>query len=339
MVDPVSKFEAHARGAARLPFTEIPIVDGAPLRGGSAGDLAGMARALDAACRNVGFFYLRNHGIPQPVIDRAFAEAHRFFALPREEKMKIHYKKSRTWVRGFTPIGELKADPSAKGDLQEAFDFGVELPPEDPDHRAGVRMHGPNQWPAALPSFRIGTYRYLEAAVDLGRRLFRAFALALDLPPDFFDPMITKPLAQGRAIFYPPSSPDALEDRERWGVGTHSDYECFTILAQDDVGGLQVRNSAGRWIEATPVPGTLLINIGDMMARWTNRIYQSTPHRVLNRADRPRYSLVLFYGANHDAVIECLPTCRDEKHPPKFPPVTQGAWTEQQIAGIYPWEV
>lgn len=338
MVDPVSKFEAYARGAARLPFTEIPIIDGGSLRNGSGAEVARIARTIDAACRNVGFFYLGNHGIPQPVIDRAFTEAHRFFTLPRDEKMKIHYKKSPTWVRGFTPVGELQADRNAKTDLQEAFDFGVERPADDPDHRAGNRMHGPNQWPAALPSFRVGVYSYFEAAVGLGRSLFRAFALAFDLPSDFFDPKITKPLAQGRAIYYPPTSPDALEDRDRWGVGAHCDYECFTILAQDDVGGLQVRNSAGQWVEATPVPRTLLINIGDMMARWTNGIYQSTPHRVLNRADRARYSLVLFYGANHDAIIECLPTCRDAEHPPKFDPTTQGAWTEQQIARIYPWE-
>lgn len=293
-----------------------------------------MAAAIDDACRNVGFFYIRNHRVPQSVLDRAFEEARKFFALPQEEKRKIHYTKVRTRVRGFIPLGELKADRYGTADLQEGFDYGVELPTDDPDYRAGNPLHGPNQWPACLPSFRIGIYAYFEAALALGKQLFRAFASALDLPEDYFADKITKPLAQGRAIYYPvtDSSPG---DQQRWGIGAHSDYECFTILAQDDVGGLQVRNSAGNWIEAPPIPGTFVINLGDMMARWTNGLYQATPHRVLNRSARPRYSLVLFYGANYETVIECLPTCRDAGNPPRYPPITQGRWTKQQIDGLF----
>ncbi len=334
-----STFARYGRGAKQIPFTSIPVIDLASFLTGGETDRRRVAAVIDDACRNVGFFYIRNHGVPEAVLERAFSETRRFFALPMEEKRRIDFRHSRTRVRGFIPLGELKADPSAKTDHQEGFDYGVELPPEDPDHRAGNILYGPNQWPAALPSFRIGLYGYFEAILKLGRELFRAFALALDLPEHFFDDKITKPLAQGRAIYYPPAPQDVLEDREHWGIGAHSDYECFTILAQDEVGGLQVRNSAGDWIEAPPIPGCFLINLGDMMARWTNAIYQSTPHRVLNRSNRARYSLVLFYGANYDARIECLPTCQDGDRPPRYPGITQGAWTEKQLADILIYEM
>ena len=335
MATALSKFERYARGAKPIPFTSIPVIDVAPLFGGGFEARRAMADAIDDACRNVGFFYIKNHTLPQPLIDRAYAEAKRFFALPYDEKLKIHYKKARNRVRGFIPLGELKADKDAKEDLQEGFDYGVELAAEDPDYAAGNPLHGPNQWPESLPSFREAVYAYFEASVALGRQLFRAFALALDLPENYFADKITKPLAQGRVIYYPPAPKVVLEDERHWGIGAHTDYECFTILAQDEIGGLQVRNSAGQWIEATPIPGTFLINMGDMMARWSNDLYQSTPHRVLNRSDRTRYSLILFYGANYDTVVECLPTCQDPAHPPKYRPVTQGAWTEQQIATAY----
>ncbi len=332
-----SKFARYARGARQLPFTAIPVIDVAPLFGGSPSAFQQMAAAIDDACRNVGFFYIRNHGVAPAILDRAYAEARRFFALPAGDKKKIHYRNSRTRVRGFIPLGELEANVSAdtKTDLQEGFDYGVDLPPEDPDHVAGNLLYGPNQWPECLPSFRAGTYAYFEAVVALGKELFRAFASALALPEDYFVPKITKPLAQGRVVYYPPSPNRVLEDTQRWGVGAHGDSECFTILAQDEVGGLQVRNSAGQWIEATPIADTFVINLGDMMARWTNGLYQSTPHRVLNRSNRARYSLVLFYGANYDTLVECLPTCRDPDHPPRYEPITQGAWTEQQLAGAY----
>lgn len=329
----VSKFERHARGAKTVPFTAIPLIDIAPLFGDDRAALLGMAKAIDEACRNAGFFYVKNHGVPAATIERALGEARRFFALPLEEKMRIYYKKARNRVRGFIPLGELKADRTAKGDFQEGFDYALELPADDPDYLAGNRLYGPNQWPEGVPEFREGTYGFFEAAIELGRQLFRAFALALDLPEDYFADKITKPLAQGRVIYYPPQT--ALDDERTWGIGEHTDYECFTILCQDATGGLQVRNSAGEWVEAAPIPGTFIVNLGDIMKRWTNGIYQSTPHRVLNRTGRERYSLVLFYGANYDTVIECLPTCREAGRPPKFLPVTQGAWTEANLESAY----
>ena len=134
----------------------------------------------------------------------------------------------------------------------------------------------------------------------------RAFAIALDRPDDYFSPLITKPMARTRVIHYPEQTD--FDDTAQWGIGARTDYECFTIFSPDGAGGLQVKNADGEWIEAPPIPGAFTINIGDRMQRWTNDIYGSAPHRVLNRSGRERYSLALFFGANYDSVVSCLPS-------------------------------
>ena len=247
--------------------------------------------------------------------------------------MAIHYKQARNMVRGYVPMYQTHSDRAAKADYHDAFEYSLELPDDDPDFVAGTPLYGPNQWPADLPGFREGVYGYYDAVLDLGVTLFRAFAIALDLPDDFFAPLITKPMGQMRAIHYPEQ--ENLDDTGQWGIGAHTDYECFTILSQDGAGGLQVRNADGDWIEAPPVPGAFTINIGDIMARWTNDIYSSTPHRVLNRSGHERYSFALFYGANYDTEVVCLPTCQDADHPPRYAPVLAGEWTSENLRSTY----
>lgn len=326
--------KAVAGEAKRVSFDSIPVVDIGPLSGGDRRAMERVAAALDHACRNIGFFYIKNHGVPQAVIERVCAEAARFFALPLDDKMKIYFRKARHYGRGYVPLLENKPDPTmAKADLHEAFELSLELPADDPDYLAGCKMYGPNQWPEDLPGFRAGIYAYYEAIRELGRTLFRAFAIALDLPDDYFEDKIDKPMGQLRVIRYPPQ--EGPIDGEQWGIGAHADYECFTILWQDEVGGLEVVNSAGDWIEAPPIPGTFVVNIGDMLARWTNDIYASTVHRVLNRSGQERYSFPFFYGANYDTVVTCLESCRDEGQPPKYPPTSAGEWAVVNIRQAY----
>ena len=292
------------------------------------------ADALDLACREVGFFYISNHGVAATQIEALGHEARRFFALADEAKMAIDFRQSEIYGRGYMPLGEHLIPGTAEaGDLHEAFEFSLELPADDPDRLAGCPMYGPNRWPGDLPGFRETVYGYYEAIRALGRNLFQAFAIALDLPDDFFEPLITKPLGQIRLIHYPP---DQSEDAPtRWGIGPHTDYECFTILLQGDAGGLELMNAAGEWIAAPPIPGTFVVNVGDMMGRWTNDLYASTLHRVVNRSGRERYSFPFFYGANFDAEVRCLPTCCDDAHPAKYPPTTAGAWAADQIRKAY----
>lgn len=322
---------AGVLGARRVSFESIPVIDIAAMFGGDSRGRRETAAAVRTACRDVGFFYIRNHRVPDALIDRAFAECERFFALPFEEKMAVDIHTIRRH-RGFVPPGGLAADPSAKPDLQEGYELALELPADDPDYLAGSVIYGPNVWPEELPGFREGVYAYFEEILSLGRVLFAAFALALDLPEDFFEDKITKPMGQLRLIYYPPQ--EAPIHADEIGIGAHTDYECFTILKTGGP-GLQVRNTDGDWIEAPPIPDTFVINIGDMMQRWTNDLFQSTPHRVINTSGRPRYSLPFFYGANADTVVAPLDCCTSPDNPPRYPPTNSGYWTDMMYAEAY----
>lgn len=321
------------RGARRVPFSEIPMVDLAPLASGSGAPYDDMVRALERACRNVGFLYIRNHGVPRAALESAYAQAKAFFDLPEDVKMRAHCALSPVIVRGYVPLKGTHADAAARPDHHEAFEVGLELPADDLDVATGIESYGPNLWPDEMPAFRREVYAYYEAMRGLGERLFTLFARALDLDPDFFADKIDKPTGHLRLIHYPPQ-PD-LGDRRAWGIGPHTDYECFTILAQDATGGLQVQNAAGDWIEALPIEGAFVINIGDLMARWTNDRFVSTPHRVIQRSPRERYSLAHFFGANYDVIVDCLETCRDPRHPPRYEPVSAGQWALEHDRAAY----
>jgi len=310
--------------AQSVPFEAIPVIDFAAMQAGSSlADRQQVAAQLRDACIQVGFFYVKNHAVPQAVIDQAFVQTKRFFALPLAEKMKIHISHSNNH-RGYVPLLEENTDPTAKGDLHEALDFALDVPSNDSDVLAGKTLYGPNIYPVELIGFRDAIDRYYWALYQLGRRIFQAFALALELPEDYFDAKITKPLAQMRLLHYPPQ-PSCM-DEQQIGTGAHSDYECFTILAQDAVGGLQVLNSAGEWISAVPIPGTFVVNIGDQMARWTNDLFASTVHRAINRATEARYSIPYFFGPNYDTMIETLSTCIRADQTVKYQPVVAGEY-------------
>ncbi len=303
----------------RVPFESIPVIDLGPLLADP--DHAPTAAAIGDACRSVGFLYVRNHGVPQDVVDAVFAAAHRFFDQPLDAKMAIHIKHS-PHHRGYFPLFEENTDPTLTADLKEGFDMALELGPEDPHVRARVPLHGPNVWPTALPGFRPTLDRYYGAMRQLAERLMRAFAVALDLEPGFFAGKIDKPLAQLRLLHYPPQQGHV--EARTLGCGAHTDYGCLTILAQDAAGGLQLQNSAGEWIAAPPIPGTFVVNLGDQMARWTNDIFAATPHRVINTSGRERYSVPFFFDPNFDALIECLPGCRPAGQPPRYAPIKAG---------------
>lgn len=309
--------------AREVPFQEIPVVDFAAMLDGSDAARRRVGEAVRHACVNIGFFYAKNHGVDPAAVDGIFAAAKRFFALPAAEKMAIHIGRS-TNHRGYVPLLEENTDPTARGDVHEAFDMALEVPADDPDVLAGKSLYGPNVWPAGLPGFREAMDRYYGEAYQFGRRIFRAFALALELPEPWFEPWLTKPLAQLRVLHYP--SQTGPVDERQIGTGAHSDYECFTILAQDDVGGLQVLNSAGAWIAAPPIPGTFVVNVGDQMARWTNDYFASTVHRAINRSGRERYSIPYFFGPNFDTPVEVLPSCTGPGRPAKYPPTTSGRY-------------
>lgn len=197
---------------------------------------------------------------------------------------------------------------------------------------AGLPMQGPNQWPDWLPGFKPAMLAYVREVDALGRHIVRLIALALGLPATALDHHFDHPTTFLRALHYPPQPP--AED-EQMGSAPHTDYGIITLLAQDDSGGLQVRPRGGDWIEAPPIPDTYVLNVGDMLARWTNGRLVSTPHRVINRSGGDRYSLPYFLDPSMDTRIECLPTCTDADHPPQHPPVRYGDYLLERLNRNY----
>jgi isopenicillin N synthase-like dioxygenase len=309
-----------------VAFQEIPIVDVGALVDGS--DPEAVAEALGHAAATVGFVYVRNHGVPADLRAAMMAEAERFFAQPLETKNALHIRNSKIH-RGYFSLFEENTDPGLTADLKEGLDIGRELGPDDPEVRRGLPLHGPNQWPTDLPGFRTTTDAYFTAMRSLAETLMRGFALALDLTPDFFADKIDQPCASLRLLHYPPQ--EGQIEAKTMGCGAHTDYGCLTILAQDANGGLQVRNSAGEWIAAPPVPDTFVINLGDQMARWTNGRFQATPHRVINTSGRERYSMPFFFDPNWDALIEALPGTVPSGEAPKFAPVLAGPYLQSRF--------
>lgn len=313
----------------------IPVIDLSPTADGDPAGFRAVADEISLAARTSGFLYVSGHGVPAGLIDEAFAAARAFFARPEAEKMAISLAHSPHF-RGYLPIGGFGASTERAGDLVEAFQLMPELADDDPDVLAGKPLHGRNLWPAGMPGFRETVLAYMDAMAALAERMLRAFAVALDAPPDLLLSKFRKPLSQLRLMHYPPQS--AKSDREAQGVSPHTDTGAFTILAQDANGGLEVqtRDGDGGWTPAVPISGAFVINIGDTVMRWTNDRFVSTPHRVVNRSGRDRISLPYFVNADYDAVIECLPSCQDPGNPAKYPPLNQGPLVYEKFRRIWP---
>ncbi len=279
---------------------EIPIIDFAGVRAGDPAALRAAARAVHEACTGVGFFYIAGHRVPNEVIERAAEAARRFFAFPAETKRSVAANANH---RGFHAKGDALMYGANKPDAKEFYSIGLELGADDPNVRAGEPLRGPNNWPSFMPELRPALSRYFEEMATCGADLLRVVALSLGLDEAFFAPRYTKPLQRTQIIYYPPQPP-AIEADE-FGVAPHSDYGCITLLWQDDNGGLQVRSAASKsWIDAPPIPGTLVINVGDLLARWTNGRFSSTQHRVINRSGRERYSIATFFDPNFSTVVD-----------------------------------
>jgi isopenicillin N synthase-like dioxygenase len=212
--------------------------------------------------------------------------------------------------------------------------MGRNLGPDHPYVKSKVPQHGQNQWPDDLPGFAENLETYFSRMLGLGRHLMSLLALSLSLKEDYFDYAVRQPAALLRLIHYPPHPADAAIGQ--FGAGAHTDFGGITILAQDDCGGLEVENAAGEWIEANPIPGTFVINLGDMMKRWTNEVYHSAPHRVLNNiSGRDRYSIPLFFTPDYLARVECVPTCVPATGKPKYAPCTAGEHIAERFRKSY----
>jgi isopenicillin N synthase-like dioxygenase len=305
----------YAEAAAK-----IPVIDFGPLFAGEPGALARVAREVGYACENIGFFYALNHGVPEALIDRAFAASRHFHALPLEEKLELRLNENNI---GYLPInasvqGASTVHKATRPNQNESFFISHDRGADHPDVIAGMPLRGRNQWPALLPDIREPMTTYFHALGAMCDRMLPVFAVALGMPADFFARFFTNEgHANLRFLHYPPQDPG--EDN-LFGQAPHTDNSFMTALARTDVPGLAVRLPSGEWFPPPVIPGTFLINLGNIMRRWSNDRFLSTPHGVLNDSGADRYSIAYFHSPNPDAVIECLPSCVSADNPAKYPP-------------------
>jgi len=303
----------------------VPLIDLGPARRGDRAARLTVAHAIDHACREIGFFAIAGHGVPDGLVEGLRRRAHQFFELPLAEKLKARHPVAGT-NRGYHPIGgEALAtanDDVAPPDLKEFFHVG----PVDATgaayytSRAGRRHFEPNIWPAAPAGFEEAATAYYRTMSRLVTSLMRLAALALDVDEAFFDDKVDRSIGTMRLNYYPAQATAPRPGQLR--AGAHTDYGGFTVLSGEDVpGGLQIKTRDGRWTDVTTSPTTFVVNIGDLLMRWTNDRWLSNLHRVVNppAADGPtaaRLSIAFFNHPNYDTLIECLPSQGRVRHAP-----------------------
>ncbi len=275
----------------------LPIIDVSQLLIGA--DARGPAQEIGEACGSLGFFYVTGHAIGADTLNELDAASRKFFALPEAEKMKIAMARGGLAWRGYFPVGgELTSD---KPDLKQGLYFGEELGADDARVRAGLALHGANLFPDAVPELKSAVLRFMDEATRSAHAIMKGIALSLGLDAQYFrQTYTTDPTLLFRVFEYPAG------DEEGWGVGEHTDYGLLTLLAQDENGGLQVKTPNG-WIDAPPIEGALVCNIGDMLDRLTGGVYRSTPHRVRNASGKSRLSFPFFFDPGWNAEIVPLP--------------------------------
>ncbi|MEM7404718.1 MAG: 2-oxoglutarate and iron-dependent oxygenase domain-containing protein [Pseudomonadota bacterium] len=301
--------------ATPATIAQVPTLDLDALLNGR--DTTDLVRSLRDACETTAFFYVRNHGIPGAVVDAAVSASRRFFNQPLERRMAT--LKDR-YHRGYLPVGTTHV-PGRGPDLKDSYDIGIDLPEDHPLVLEGLPLHGPNQWPD-LAGFKEATSRYFESVRALGMRLLVLFARSLELEDDFFVRCYAQPTVLMRLMHYPPQAEASSDDSI--GATAHTDFGVITILLQDPGGGLEIQLPSGEWASAPQVPGTFVVNLGQLMARWTNDRYRATPHRVVNRLARDRYSIPFFFNPDHRAPVACISSCAGPGNPPKYAPVLAG---------------
>lgn len=312
----------EARPPATMPDGRMPLMDVGPYFRGEPGALERCAGELRYALENIGFFLLAGHGIAPELIAQTYAQARRFHAQPMDEKLKLRINEHNL---GYMPLrGSLNRtsayNPNGKPSVNEAFFLRRQRSPDDPDVIANKPLRGLNQWPeeAALPGFRDACLAYMAAMAAMATKLVPLYARALGLVPDYFDKAFALPNYIQRLTHYP--AVEGFEEGE-YSIAPHTDSGFMTLLPPNPDDGLSVLLPSGEWLDVPQVPGAYTVNSGDMLRRWTNEVFLSTPHRVRNLAKGPRYAVPFFFDPNPDTMIEALPSCVGPDRPAKQPPI------------------
>jgi len=314
----------------------LPVIDMAKYRAGGVAAKADLVTQIASKSRSLGFFYLINHGVPDSLVEQQLKWSRKVFNLPLEQKQAVDFRRLPV-RRGYEPMAQQTLQDGAPPDQKEAFSLGRELAPDHWLLRKGAPFEGPNQWPADGPGFEAAAFRtqmeaYRDAMVDLGRGLCGLLAVSLDLPEDYFADALGEPNASVRLLHYPPQTSSVATDH--FGCGAHTDWGLITILLQDDCGGLEIDVGGEGWLKATPIPGALIVNLGDMVVRLTGGRYASNVHRVRNFASgRHRYSVATFFNPHAFYTVECVPSCATE--PGRLGPVSFAEHINAMIKTTY----
>ena len=312
----------------------IPVLDlaGALVPGGPRS--AEVAREFRSAAMASGFFYVRHHGVDAAMVERQFDVTRRLMALPIERREALSIRHSPI-MRGYEGLGAQTLDAAMKPDLKESFYCGMDWPADHPYVKAGYQTYGPSQWPAELPDVRAHCEAYIDAMNALSLRLMQLMALSLGLSEDYFDAACRDPMVTLRMVRYP-AHPEGADERT-FGAGAHTDWGAVTVLAQDAHGGLEVQMPNGSWVPATPMEGSFVVNLGDMIPRWTNGLYHSNPHRVRNlySGGAARYSIPFFYEPEYLARIVPVPGTVPAGEAPRYMPCTAGEHLQEMYRTTY----
>ncbi|ETS83097.1 hypothetical protein PFICI_04973 [Pestalotiopsis fici W106-1] len=328
------EYRQVSTAAPRAPTPdEMPLIDLSTIDGDFEARKA-IAKKIKHAAENTGFFYINNHGIPEELIQEALDSCKQFFAQPLSDKEKVRTKISGKSV-GYTGVGGTQINKTETKDNKETFSMRYDVR-NDPLHKESSHVVDDLEdfiWneTSHLEGFRSTLVEFYQRRLQLARKLIRLVALALDLPEDYFDAIVTHPGADAVHIHYPGVDEADHKDEIDVGLGSHTDIQCITLLWQDNSGGLQVLSLGGEWLDARPIDGTLVINVGDFLQRLSNNKFRSTVHRVYNRNKSSRYAMPFFLGFNPEAVCEVVPTCIDEDHPPLYEPISCGKWHSDRL--------
>lgn len=332
-------------GDASTAPAQVPVIDIEPFRVGSRSDKERVAAEVDQVCRTLGFLIVSGHGVPDDLIDSTYKAFKDFFDLPLELKTPA---RAQNGGSGYQPLESTvlarTMDEETPPDLNERYMIHPVDVGEEPYYRApeAEEWFSPNRWPDQPAEFRAVCTEYYRAVERVAGTLLNVFAVALDLDERYFEDKIDKHVSRLNGISYPPQPKGVKPGQLR--AGAHTDYGCMTILYKDQgAGGLQVLHPSGDWIDVEPVPNAFIVNIGDLLARWTNDAWVSTYHRVVNpppqeAAESRRVSIPFFHLPNYDAVISPLPTCVSDEQPPKYDPVTAAEHIHMKLGKTYEHE-
>lgn len=305
--------------AETIDISQIPIIDFSRFLDGTSNERRAVADEIIHACELIGFFYLTGHGVSADLRSKIFQRSDQFFHLPAEEKYAL--QATEEWNRGYV-FGGGREKLDANSRTFEQYRIQHEFEPGDPDLALADPMFQPNRWPPQIHGFDTDCIDYYDAMAHLGRRLLNAFAIGLDLPEDRFDRYFRKPICQISLMYYP-ALPEGVSHEVK-NLSAHTDEGPVVILAQGEIGGLEVKTPDGRWLAAPPVPNAFTVNIGNMMMWWSNGRFKSTLHRVRNTSRQERFSVPFFWNADPEVIVEPLAELAERDGASRFPPVKVG---------------